>query len=162
MKPEPEIEALRSLQGTIHRPTGPSGQHKEMTMQRLFSSPRRPAWRSPRFLFGGGALCLLAGLSYATGLTQRLSAWFVTVEELDSSTDLVTSQSLEHPDAPSVEGEIPKEETEEFVELVESGELMTVEPVEGGGWKYTAHPEAYRAKQGQSEPQEAAPIPPKD
>src|SRR5262245_50040837 len=134
MKPDPEIEALRSLQTTFHRPTGPSGQHKESTMQRLFSAPHRPAWRSSRLLWGGGAVCLLAGLSYATGLTQRFSAWFVTVEGIDISTDLVTSQSLDYPDAPPVEGEIPKEETEEFVELVESGELMTVEPVEGGGW----------------------------
>lgn len=128
-------------------------------MQRLFSSPRRS--RSARFLWGGGALCLLAGLSYATGLTQRFSQWFVTVEELDSSTDRVTSESLDYPDAPSVEGEIPKDKTEEFVELVESGELITVEPVEGG-WKYTAHPEAYRAKFGEGEQQEADPIPPKD
>src|SRR5262245_21659148 len=102
MKPDSnEIEALRSLRRTLHHPTGPSGQHKEITMQRVFASPSALPRRSPRWLFGGGALCLLAGLSYATGLTRTISGWFITVEGFDLSTDpdFVRSQTTPNLDS---------------------------------------------------------------
>lgn len=92
MKPDPyETEALRSLRQTLHHPTGPSGQHKEVTMQRVFASRSVSHRLSPRWLFGGGALCLLAGLSYATGLTRTISGWFV-VEGFYLDPDSVPSQ----------------------------------------------------------------------
>jgi len=150
MKPEfPDsdaVEALRSLQTTIHRPTGPATKHKEMTMQRVFATQRRSLWRSHRILFGGGALFLCAGLSYATGLAQRVSNWFVTVEEIDDSTDRVISESVDYPEAGTIEGEVPKEKTDELVDLIEGGEFMTVEPVENG-FKFSLHqPDASAAK----------------
>ena len=77
MKPDSdETEALRSLRRILHHPTGPSGQHKEVTMQRVSASRSDSRRLSPRWVFGGAALFVLAGLSYATGLTRTISGWF--------------------------------------------------------------------------------------
>ncbi len=61
-------------------------------MQRVFASRSVSPRLSPRWLFGGGAVFLLAGLSYATGLTRTISGWFV-VEGFYLDPDSLPSQT---------------------------------------------------------------------
>ena len=67
-------------------------------MQRVFASRSGSRRLSPRWLFGGGALFVLAGLSYATGLTRTISGWF---EVEGFYLDPASLQSQANPDSES-------------------------------------------------------------
>lgn len=66
-------------------------------MQRVFASHSVFSRLSPRWLYGGGALFLFAGLSYATGLTRTIRGWFIEVEGFELTADPDVSQDQTNP-----------------------------------------------------------------
>ena len=154
----PELEALHALQHVVHRPTAATPDHEERTARRVFAARRARTARSRRLLFGGSALVFLAGISYATGLTHRLSEWFASVEELDANTDNVNLQKNDDPDI-TVDVEVPKEMTDEVLDAIDNDAFVHAERIPGGV-RYTAD-SRWNSSHGEAAAKTNAQAPPK-
>lgn len=123
------LDDLRELRVVVHPTSSNPERHKTETMRRIHDEAARAARSRWRYLLGGGGLCLIAGLSYATGLVQAISEWVVTVEPIDQETDRVT---LEHTADPELDFtvDVPNTETQELVDAAENNELFVLEVVE--------------------------------
>lgn len=126
---DPVLDDLCELKGVVHPLSSNPQRHRIKTMQHVFEAAARSESKRWRYLLGGGGLCLLAGLSYATGLVQTISEWIVTVETIDPETDRVTLENTEDPEL-DFTVDVPNTETQDLVDAAESNELFVFEVLE--------------------------------